>query len=108
MVTGLTATDPGDGTTITELNNRGTDELQMVELTTRSIYRVEEAFLDAQQKRLMVRAIEKRGDAPTWGFFRLSDSAVRDLQQTKKFSFTAADGNSVTFVPRISSGTSFQ
>jgi hypothetical protein len=52
-----------------------TGELQMVALTTRSIYQAERAFLDVQHNRLIVKAIEKRGDAPSWGFFRLFDLA---------------------------------
>jgi hypothetical protein len=108
MVAGLSATDRTDGTTITELNNRTTGELQLIAMTTRSIYHAEVVFLDTQQKRLIMQAIEKKGEAPAWGFFRLGDKAVSDLQQTKKFEFTAADGTPVTFVPREPLGTSDQ
>jgi hypothetical protein len=93
---GLSAADP-DGTTITELDDRTDGDLQTVAMTTRSIYRAEAAFLDVQQKRLIVQAIEKRGNAPTWGFFRLGDKAVSDLEQTKKLKLTGSDGSPMVF-----------
>ncbi|MDP9174595.1 MAG: hypothetical protein M3O30_12125 [Planctomycetota bacterium] len=95
MVAGLSSAEP-DGTTITELDNK-TGDLQMVTLTTRSIYQAEKAYLDVQHNRLIMQAIEKRGDAPTWGCFKLGDKAVSDLQQAKKIEFTGSDGNPVVF-----------
>jgi len=96
MVAGLSSAEP-DGTTITELDNKSSGDLQMVALTTRSIFQAEKAFLDVQHNKLVMQAIEKRGEAPTWGSFKLGDKAVRDLQQTKKIEFTGADGKPVVF-----------
>ncbi|HEX4053860.1 MAG TPA: hypothetical protein VHX86_06315 [Tepidisphaeraceae bacterium] len=96
MAVGLSGADP-DGSTITELNNHTTGELQMVALTTRSIYRVEKAFLDVQHNRLIVQAIEKRGDTPSWGFFKLGDKAVSELERTKQLKFTGSDGSPMIF-----------
>jgi hypothetical protein len=69
----------------------------MVALTTRSIYRAERAFLDVQHNRLIVQAIEKRGDAPSWGFFKLGDKVVSELEQTKQLKFTGSDGSPMVF-----------
>jgi len=36
-----------------------------------------------------MKAIEKRGEAPTWGFFGLGDKAFSDLEQKKHSSSLA-------------------
>jgi hypothetical protein len=91
LTAGLSAKNAADDTTITELDNETSGELQMIAMTTRSIYQAEAAFLDLQHKRLILKAIEKKGEAPTWGFFGLGDKVVSDLQQAKRLEFTAAD-----------------
>jgi hypothetical protein len=71
MVVGFSEADP-DGTSVTELDSKTTGDLQLVAITTRSIYQVERAYLDVQNKRLILKAIETRGEAPTWGSFGLA------------------------------------
>lgn len=96
LIPGLSGVSPDD-TTVTELDDKASGELRLIALTTRSIFRAEAAFLDAQNKRLIVKATETRGAAPTWGFFSLGDKIVSDLQQTKRFEFTGADGSAKYF-----------
>ncbi len=58
MVVGLRSTNPS-GTTVSELDNKAGD-LRMVAMTTRKIFRLEAAFLDIQNKRLIVKAVENK------------------------------------------------
>jgi hypothetical protein len=96
MVVGLSEADP-DGTSVTEFNGRTTGDLQLIAITTRSIFQVEKAYLDVQNKRLIVQAIEKRGEAPVWGSFGLGDKAVSDMARTKKLELTGTDGRPMVF-----------
>jgi hypothetical protein len=97
LVAGLSATDDDDGTTVTELDDKATGDLRLVALTARSVFLAEAAFLDVQHKRLILKAVEKKGDAPTWGSFQLGKKVVSDLEQTKRLKFTGADGNPKVF-----------
>jgi hypothetical protein len=92
----LSEADP-DGTSVTEFNAKATGELQLMAITTRSIFQVEKAYLDVQNKRLIVQAIENRGEPPTWGFFKLGDKAVSDLQRTKQLELTGSEGKPMVF-----------
>jgi hypothetical protein len=96
MVVGLSEAD-ADGTSVTEFNGKTTGDLQLIAVTTRSIYQVEKAYLDVQNKRLILKAIENRGEAPTWGSFGLGDQAVKDLSRTKKLEVTGSDGSTMVF-----------
>jgi hypothetical protein len=96
MAVGFSEADP-DGTSVTELDSKTTGDLQLVAITTRSIFQAGKTFLDVQNKRLILQAIENEGEAPTWGFFRLSDKGVIDLEQTKKLEFTGSDGSPIIF-----------
>ena len=96
MVVGFSEADP-DGTSVTEFDSKATGDLQLIAITTRSIYQVEKAYLDVQNKRLILKAIETRGEAPTWGSFGLGDQAVKDLSRTKKLELTGSDGSPAVF-----------
>lgn len=95
MAVGLSATN-SDGATVSELDNKAGD-LQMIAMTTRSVFHAEAAFLDVQNKRLILKAVENRGEAPVWGSITLGDKVISDLEQTKKLKFTGADGSPTTF-----------
>jgi hypothetical protein len=86
-----------DGTMIAELNSKTTGAIQMIALTTRSIFQAEAAYLDVRNKRLLLKAVETRGAVPTWGQFALDDKVVRDLQQSRTLKFTGTDGNPKVF-----------
>ena len=107
LVAGLSGVGP-DGTTIMELNDKTTGNLQMVAMTTRSLFRAEAAFLDVQHKRLILKAIEREGEAPTWDYYDLGDGALTDLQQAKKLEFTAADGTPRFFTQQKLAGSTGQ
>jgi hypothetical protein len=96
LVVGLNEADP-DGTSVTEFNGKTTGDLQLIAISTRSIFQVEKAYLDVQNKRLILKAIETRGEAPTWGSFGLGDKAVSDLERTKKLELTGSDGSPIVF-----------
>jgi hypothetical protein len=107
LVAGMSGVGP-DGTTIMELNDKTTGNLQMVAMTTRSLFRAEAAFLDVQHKRLILKAIEREGEAPTWDYYDLGDGALSDLQQAKKLEFTGADGTPKYFTQRKPAGSTGQ
>jgi hypothetical protein len=96
MVVGFGTADP-DGMSVTELDSKTTGDLQLVAITTRSIYQAEKAFLDVQNKRLILQEIENRGEAPSWGFFRLNDTEVSELERTKKLALTGSAGSPKVF-----------
>ena len=98
LAAGLSATSPSANTTFTEFDNEATGELQVIAITTRCLYRAEAAFLDVQHKRLIVKAIEREGEAPTWDSLRLGDKWMSDLEKAKALDFTTADGTSRFFV----------
>jgi hypothetical protein len=99
LIPGLSGAGPDDAV-VTELDDKNTGDLRMIAMTVRSIFSAEAVFLDAQNKRLIVNAVETRGAAPTWGFFSLGDKVVSDLQQTKRLEFTGADGSPKVFQAR--------
>jgi hypothetical protein len=107
LAAGLSGVGP-DGTTIMELNDKTTGDLQMVAMTTRSLFQAEAAFLDVQHKRLILKAIEREGEAPTWDYYDLGDRPLSDLQQTKKLEFTAADGTPRFFTQQKPAGSAGQ
>jgi len=96
MVVGFGAADPDD-TSVTELDGKTTGDLQLVAITTRSIYQAEKVFLDVQNRRLILQEIENRGEAPSGGFFRLNDTEVSELERTKKLALTGSAGSPKVF-----------
>jgi hypothetical protein len=108
LAAGLSVPSPSANTTITEFDNETTGELQMMAITTRCIYRAEAAFLDVQHKRLIIKAIEREGEAPTWDSLRLGDKWVSDLEKAKALDFTAADGTPRFFVHGKPAGSAGQ
>jgi hypothetical protein len=108
LAAGLSAPSASANTTITELDNETTGKLQMMAITTRCIYRAEAAFLDVQHKRLIIKAVEREGEAPTWDSLRLGDKWVSDLEHTKKLEFTAGDGVPKYFVHGNPAGSTGQ
>jgi hypothetical protein len=57
---------------------------------------------------LIVKAIERKGEAPTWDSLRLGDKWVSDLEQAKKLEFTAGDGVPKFFVHGKPAGSTGQ
>jgi hypothetical protein len=93
LVSGWTMEVP-NGTTLAELNDKATGQLQMLAVTTRAIYEVHRLYLDVQRSRVIMEATVHKGDLPTWGQFPISDRLLKDLETTKKLDFTGTSGTS--------------
>jgi hypothetical protein len=67
-------------------------------MTTQNCYEVEQLYLDVEHRRLIFKAIEKRGEPADWVFFRLSSKFTSDMEQAKKLELTTGDGARRIFV----------
>jgi hypothetical protein len=67
-------------------------------MTPHAVYEVEQLYLDAQHRRLILKAIEKQGEPANWGFFRLSGAFTNTIKQVKKLELTTGDGARRIFV----------
>jgi hypothetical protein len=85
-----------------------TGQLRALSMTMQDVYEVEQLYLDAQHRRLIFKAIEKRGEPADWGFFRLSGKFTTDMEQAKKLELITGDGARWIFVLAGSSELSRQ
>jgi hypothetical protein len=98
LVEGQRRVDSNEVATATELYDGTTGQLRALSMTTQAVYEVEKLYLDAQHRRLILKAIEKREEPANWGIFRLSGKATTDMEQAKKLELTAGDGSRRIFV----------
>jgi hypothetical protein len=81
-----------DGTALVELNDKSSGELRMLEVTTPSIYELHGLYLDGQHGRVILNVTKRKGEASSWNHFTVSDRVLKDLQISKKISFTGGNG----------------
>lgn len=74
----LVEVQPGLDLDERELFDGTTGHLWAVSITTQAVYEVEEVYLDAQHRRLYLRAINKQGEPPSSGHFCLEDGFTRE------------------------------
>jgi hypothetical protein len=98
LVEGERGVDSNEVATARELYDGTTGQLRALAMTPQAVYEVEQLYLDAQHRRLIFKAIEKRGEPADWGFFRLSSKFTSDMEQAKKLELTTGDGARRIFV----------
>jgi len=108
LVEGQSGVDSNEVATARELYDATTGQLRALAMTPQAVYEVEQLYLDAQHRRLIFKAIEKRGEPADWGFFRLSGKFTTDMEQAKKLELTNGDGTRRIFVLAGSSEVSGQ
>jgi hypothetical protein len=108
LVEGQSGVDSNEVATARELYDATTSQLRALAMRPQGIYEVEQLYLDAQHRRLIYKAIEKRGEPADWGFFRLSSKFTTDMEQAKKLELTTGDGARRIFVLAGSSESSGQ
>jgi hypothetical protein len=75
-----------------------TGQLWAVSIATGAVYEVEQLYLDAQDRRLYMKTIEKQGEPARWGHFPLSDGFANEMEQARRLELTTGDGVRRIFV----------
>lgn len=94
--------------TAIELYDGTTGQLRALSMPMQTVYEVDQLYFDVQHRRLILKAIEKRGEPANWDFFRLSGKFTTDMEQAKKLELTTGDGARRIFVLANSSEFSGQ
>jgi hypothetical protein len=81
-----------------ELYDGTTGQLRALSMTPQAVYEVEQLYLDAQHRRLILKDIEKQGEPANWDFFRLSGTLTTTMQQAKELELVTGDGARRIFV----------
>jgi hypothetical protein len=74
-----------------ELYDGATSQVWAVSITTDAVFEVEQLYWDAQNGRLVVKAINKPGEPASWGHFCMSGHFVSELEQANRLEFIAGD-----------------